>query len=405
LADVSPKSPTLVVLLLLYAAFVSLGLPDGILGAAWPAMRAGFGAPLNGNWPLLTLATCGGTLSSFLSGLLLRRLGVRRVLLFTTFLTGSVILGYAASPTLAVLTGLAFFLGLGNGAIDAGLNHFAANHLSTRHMNWLHASWGVGMSLGSLMISGVLAAQGSWRFAYLIVGLLQLSLGVAFLLGFPALLSLGTAPEAKGPAAHPGFSSTFALPAAWASMASFFTYCGLECATGLWIASALHDGRQWSMQASSLMATVYWGSLTIGRFLIGTISQRTTPIRLIRGSLVFAIAGTSLVALSSALTSRPTVAGLMTATGLLITGFGLSPIFPMLMHDTPRCVGKGHALNLIGFQAAVGNLGYTLIPIAVGTLMGLYSTEWLGPMLFGLAIALLALVAVRERYAVAEVTH
>lgn len=396
-----PRPQTLTVLLF-YAAFISLGLPDGILGAAWPAMRTGFAAPLNGNWLMLVLGTCGGTLSSFMSGLLLRRLGVRTLLLLTTAMTGLIILGYAASPTLEVLTGLGFFLGLGNGAIDSGLNHFAANNLSTRHMNWLHASWGVGVSLGTLLVSGVLATHGSWRFAYVTVGLLQLSLGATFLFGFPLQSTSRTASGTAAPLEHPKYSSTLALPAAWASMAFFFAYCGLECGTGLWLASALHDGRNWSMQTSSLMVTVYWGSLTVGRFLIGTISHRTTPLRLIRASLVGVIAGTSFIALSSALSAQPTSAGLLTATGLLVTGLSLSPIFPMLMHDTPRCVGERHALNLIGFQAAIGNLGYALLPIAMGTIMRFYSTEWLGPMLLSLAVVLQALVVVREHYVLLE---
>ncbi len=391
------KSLSIFVLLLIYAAFVSLGLPDGIIGAAWPQMRAHFGVELNDNWPMLTLATSGGLVSSFFSGLALRRLGVSKVLVLTAFLTAFVILGYALSGTFAAMIGLAFFHGLGNGAIDAGLNNFVANNLSSRHMNWLHAFWGVGISLGTLIVSGVLALDATWRSAYLVVGLLQLTLGVAF------LLSRRVLPESSTPAAeqrgeHPAFLATLGLPAAWASMASFFVYCGLEYGTGLWIASALHDGRGWSMQAAGLMVTLYWSSLTVGRFLIGTVSQRTTPIRIVRGAVLGVAGGSSLIALSSLIAGTST-AGLLTAIGLLLTGLGLSPIFPMLMHDTPRCVGQGHALNLIGFQTGAGSLGFTILPIVMGTLMRTYSTEWLGSMLFALAMILFGLVVVREGYA------
>jgi fucose permease len=388
---------TAAVIWLVYAAFISLGLPDGILGAAWPQMRVHFDAHLNDNWPMLSLATCGGMLSSFTSGLLLRRIGIKGVLLVTTFLTVTVILGYAASPSLTVLTALSFFLGLSNGAVDAGLNHFAANHLSSRHMNWLHASWGVGVSLGTVVVSGALVAQRTWRSAYVVVAALQLCLGIAFLRRFPTLRESTRERDAPGKATHPPFLSTLALPTSWSSMVTFFVYGGVECGTGLWIASLLHDGRHWSMKAASLMVTVYWGSLTVGRFLIGTVSQRTTPLSLVRSSLRGVVLGTTLIALSSAFAAHPTLAGLLTAGGLLVTGFGLSPIFPMLMHDTPRSVGTPHALNLIGFQAATGALGYTLLPIVMGTVMRLHTTEWLGSMLFGLTLVLVGVVSLRER--------
>jgi MFS family permease len=138
---VTSSSVRLGVLLLVYVAFVSLGLPDGVLGAAWPQMRAELGVGLNQNWRMLALGTCGSVVSSFLSGVALRRWGVGWVLVVTTFVTALAILSYSRSATFALLTALAFLLGLGNGAIDAGLNHFVASNLSSRHMSWLHGFW------------------------------------------------------------------------------------------------------------------------------------------------------------------------------------------------------------------------------------------------------------------------
>jgi len=394
---VTAKALSVFVLLLIYAAFVSLGLPDGILGAAWPQMRTEFGVALNDNWLMLTLGTAGGLFSSFMSGLGLRHLGVGRVLVLTTILTGCVIVGYALSPSYAVVTGLAFLLGLGNGSIDTGLNHFVASNLSSRHMNWLHAFWGVGISLGTLIVSGVLAVEGTWRNAYFVVGAIQLSLAIAFLVGFRSLPKADTTESARDQRVeHPGFRATLALPASWASMAAFFVYCGLECATGLWIASVLHDGRGWSMQAAGLMVTIFWSSLTVGRFLMGVVSGRTTPAKIVQGATLGVICGTALIAASSAV-SGSTIGGLVTAFGLLLTGLCLSPIFPMLMHDTPRCVGKEHSVNLIGFQAGSGTLGFAILPIVIGTVLRLYSTEWLGSLLTGLAVTLFALLVLRER--------
>ena len=369
-----------------------MGLPDGILGAAWPQMRTELGVGLNDNWRMLALGTCGSALSSFSSGLALRRFGVGRVLVATTFVTALAILGYAHSATLTLITVLAFALGLGNGAIDAGLNSFVASNLSSRHMSWLHACWGVGVSFGTLIVSGILATGGTWRGAYLAIGIVQLTLAFAFVSQLRQLPQ-ATRGSADGEASdHPSIGATLKLRASWVSMGAFFAYCGLECSAGLWIASALHDGRGWTTAAAGLMATLFWASLTLGRFLIGAISQRFQAIRIVKAAAFGALVGSLLIATSSTLGQHQTAAGVITATGLLIAGFSLSPIYPMLMHDTVRRVGAGHATNLIGFQGGVGQLGFALIPAAVGALLQAQSTEWLGAVLTALAITLLALV-------------
>ncbi len=396
----SVKHPSygLVALLLIYAAFISLGLPDGILGAAWPQMRAQFAVSLNDNWPMLVLGVCGGLVSSVLSGPVLRWLGVSRVLVCTTLLTASVILGYAFANSFAVITALAFFLGLGNGAVDAGLNNLVANHLSSRHMSWLHAFWGVGVSLGTLLVSGVFAAKGSWQTAYLAVGLIQSALGVAFVFHHRLLREPPASADGGARREHALLRSTFGLPAGWASLGVFFVYGGLEASAGLWIASVLHDARGWSMEWAGLMATVYWASLTVGRFLTGTVSHWTTPFRIVRLALVGVIIGTSLIALSSATAiAASRLTGALTACGLLVTGLSLSPIFPMLMHDTPRCVGRAHSMNLIGMQSGAGSLGCAVVPSCVGTALRFGSAEWLGGMLLTLACATFGLLMIRER--------
>jgi fucose permease len=396
---VTSSSVRIGVLLLVYAAFVSLGLPDGILGAAWPQMRAELSVGLNGNWRMLALGTCGSALSSFLSGLGLRRWGVGRVLVITTLATALAIFGYSLSATFALITALAFVLGLGNGAIDAGLNDFVASNLSSRHMSWLHGFWGVGVSLGTLTVSGVIAAGGTWRSAYLAVGSVQLALALAFAANLRLLPRAARRAADEQQPEHPSFGCTLRLRAAWASMAAFFVYCGLECSAGLWIASVLHDGRGWTTSAAGLMATLFWASLTLGRFLIGTISQRLQAIHILRAAVAGAIVGTLLIAASSVVAQREAAAGLLTAAGLLLAGFSLAPMYPMLMHDTVRCVGSGHATNLIGFQGGVGQLGFMLIPAGIGALLQNGSTEWLGALLASLAIGLLGLLALRERVA------
>jgi fucose permease len=398
---VSSSSLRRVVLLLIYAAFVSMGLPDGILGAAWPQMRGELSVGLDDNWPMLVLGTCGAAVSSFTSGLALRRFGIGRVLVFTALLTGLVIWGYSLSVNFETITVLALFLGLGNGAIDAGLNHFVATNLSSRHMSWLHASWGVGVSLGTLIVSGVFATGGTWRGAYMAVGSIQLMLALAFVVNLHSLPSTTSRVHDSTSPHAPSLRATLGLGRSWTSMAAFFTYCGLECSAGLWITSVLHDGRGWSMQAAGLMTTLYWASLTMGRFVTGSLSQRVTAFSIVRVGLVGALLGTTLIAWSS-FAIEPSaesnaLLGFTTALGLLILGFSLSPIYPMLMHDTPRAVGSGHAVNLIGFQGGAGQVGFTIVPIVIGTLLRVHSTAWLGALLTLLAVTLITLLALRER--------
>lgn len=392
----STSAPRLLVLLLIYAAFVSMGLPDGMLGAAWPSMRPELGVSLDDNWLMLLLGTCGAALSSFSSGIAVRTFGMGRVLVATTTLTALVICGYALSPNLGLITLLAFFLGLGNGSIDAGLNHFVASTLSSRHMSWLHAFWGVGVSLGTLGITVAFAAGGTWRTAYAAVGLVQFCLGLAFVLNLKRLPAVPRAvndPKTNAPYAR----ATFGLRVTWLSMAAFFTYCGLECSAGLWIASVLYDGRGFSLEAVASMTTLYWASLTVGRFAIGMIATRVPAIRLVRLGVGGAILGTLFIAGSGTAAVPPALSGFITALGLLLTGLSLSPIYPMLMHDTPRVVGASHALNLIGYQGGAGQIGFTLVPIAIGALLSNYSTAWLGPLLAALAVILLSLILLRER--------
>jgi fucose permease len=398
-AIVTSSSVGIGVLVLVYAAFVSMGLPDGILGTAWPQMRAELGLGLNDNWRMLALGTCGSALSSFASGIALRRWGVGRVLMTTTVVTAAAILGYACSATFAWITALAFLLGLGNGAIDAGLNGFAASRLSTRHMSWLHGFWGVGVSLGTLTVSGTLAAGGTWRSAYLAVAVAQLALALAFASKLRLLPRVIPRAQHHGSPEHASLRETLGLRPAWVSIGVFFVYCGLECGAGLWIASVLHDGRGWPTASAGLMATLFWASLTLGRFLIGALAQRWAAIHIARTAATGALVGSLLVTVSSLIAHQAVAAGALTASGLLLTGLSLSPIYPMLMHDTARCVGSDHATNLIGVQGAAGQLGFALLPAGIGAVLQAQSTEWLGALLATLAATLLALLALREHLA------
>ncbi len=392
----------LLVLLLTYAAYISLGLPDGLMGAAWPQMRADLEVSLNANWPIYISGLIGGLLSGIFAGAILRRVTVGQLLLATTILTCTSIAGCGLSPWYWPIVGIGFLLGLGNSAIDVGMNHFVATHFSSRHMNWLHACWGVGVSTGTLIISGVANLGGSWRTACLVIATLQALLALTFLFTQKLWNSPPTEPAHDAPAPvddGPPASTLQSLrqSISWISLACFFLYCGIEFSSGVWTTSLLQSGRAWQADRAALMVTLYWASLTVGRFMIGIISNRLRPIRILRIAISGAIIGTVLISLSS-IVSHPLISGGLTAVGLLLTGLSLAPIYPTMMHDTPACVGRRHGVNLIGLQAAAANVGLTMVPGILGTFMKHSSLEYLGPCLVLMACALLFMVNMRERH-------
>jgi len=394
----------LLLLALTYVAFVSLGLPDGILGAAWPQLRAEFGVPLNANWPIYILGLCGGLISSLSSGALMRRMRAGSILLWTTLLTSISMALCGLAPVFSIIIAIAFILGLGNGAVDATLNHHAATHLSSRHMNWLHGFWGVGVSLGTLMTSAVYAAGGDWRAACLTVAATQGAFAVLFLV---MLRAWDAAPEPgciqesttdTHSEAAPRVRDTLRLPAAWVSMAAFFLYCGVEFGTGVWTTSLLQDGRGWHPDSAALCVSLFWGSLTVGRFAAGTVSNRLGTSRILRIALTGLLCGTGMLGLSSLLPSGA-AAGVSTIAGLLLTGLSLAPIYPTMMHNTPAYVGKGHSVNLIGMQAAAANVGLTTLPGLLGSFMRVTSINLLGWCLLAGACGLGLLLRLRSRHA------
>jgi fucose permease len=399
----SPKAKSgLLLLLLTYAAYISLGLPDGLMGAAWPQMRSDLGVSLNANWPIYISGLMGGLLSGIFAGAILCRISVGQLLLLTTVITSASIAGCGLCPWYWPIVGIGFLLGLGNSAIDVGLNHFVATHFTSRHMNWLHACWGVGVSTGTLIISGVANLGSSWRTACLLIASLQGLLALTFLFSQKLWNSPPTLASPEGQTRIDNDTPAPTLqslrqPISWISLGCFFLYCGVEFSSGVWTTSLLQSGRGWHADRAALMVTLYWASLTVGRFMIGIISNRLRPIRILRLAISGAIVGTLLISLSSVV-SHTLSSGLLTAAGLLLMGFSLAPIYPTMMHDTPACVGRSHAVNLIGLQAAAANVGLTMVPGILGTFMKHSSLEYLGPCLVFMACALLFMVHLREKH-------
>jgi fucose permease len=369
-----------------YAAFVSLGLPDGLTGVGWPSIRQSFGLPIDALGAMLVLFTAGYLTSSTLSGRLLDRLGVGMLLVLSCVFTAASLLVYGIAPAWWLLVGFALISGLGAGAIDAGLNTYAAGHFDARTVNWLHACFGVGSAAGPIIMTSVLASGHSWRLGYLIVGCAQLGLASCFALTRASWLA-GPADASPAPVRSAPARATLRLPAAWLGIALFFVYTGIEVSAGQWMFSLLTEARGVSTAVAGTCVSMYWASLTAGRVLFGIIAPRVALERALFLCMVAIALGAALVWVNAAAWA--------TFAGFGLMGLCLAPVFPSLISTTPRRIGAEHVANAVGFQVAAAALGGGAMPGLVGVAAQRLSLEVLGPALLVGSLALLGLFAAR----------
>jgi fucose permease len=388
-----------------YLSFIGLGMSGAMLGVAWPSMRETFSLPLDRLGILLVAGMIGGLVASSFSGPLISRIGVGRLLLISAILKVVGLFGYSVAPAWWVIVPLGLANGLGNGVVDAGLNtYFAANH-STKLMNWLHACFGVGATLGPIVMRASLVVGGSWRWGYVAAGLLNAAFAVCFWLtrnrwtlaaSDDAAPSTEAAPpgEAVSPLETKGVRAvdTLKLPLVWVGVVLFFLFTGVENTTGQWSYSLLTEVRSVVPDVAAFWASAYWGSLTVGRILIGFVTDRLG----IERSLRLAMLGTVIAA---ALIWWNAVA-LFGFLGLALMGLSVSPLFPLSVSATPKRVGARHAANAIGFQIALGGLGFSLWPSLAGVLAERMGLEIIGPFLLLTAVVMFLLheVAARRKF-------
>jgi fucose permease len=380
-------------IILAYIAFIALGMPDGLLGVAWPSIRGGFSIPLDAMGLLLIMSTTGYLVSSFSSGKIIAWLGVGRVLVLSCALTGMALIGYTLVPEWWMMVLLGIAAGLGAGAIDAGLNTYVATHFGEGLMQWLHASYGIGVTLGPIIMTFALTTQNSWRLGYRIVGGFQILLAVCFILTLPLWMQ-NDKPAATGqPQKLTDFKTplleTLQHPQVWLSMLLFFLYTGAEVSLGAWSYTLLTEARGIPTRSAGLWAGSYWGMFTIGRVLAGVYAKRIGVSKLVFGSLAGALTGALL------LWWNPVEWVNLLAVALI--GFSIAPVFPALISGTSQRVGARFAANTIGMQMAAGGLGGALITGLLGVLARRVSLEVIPIYLIILFTALLALHWMAER--------
>lgn len=371
-----------ILLVVIYLAFVSLGLPDGVLGLAWPSMRASLGQPLEAlGLVTLILAGC-SAISGFVSGRVLSRFGTGPVTFVSALMTGLSLLGLSLVPSFPLMVALAFPLGLGAGSVDAGLNHYVADHYSSKHMNWLHACWGIGATLGPVIMGSRLASGGGWSQGYLTLSLCQLALACIL------LISLGLW-KSQGPAKHdPEKIVAGGRPDTprWAPILAAFLfalYVAMEMGTGMWAASILIESRHFDAGMAGLAITVFYGSIMGGRVLIGFVSEKIGNRRLIRTGLSVALIGIALLIISG-----PHALAIV---GLVLLGLGCAPIYPGMMHETPRRFDPETTRKVIGWQVAAANIGGAIIPAVFGVLAARFGLETVFPTIAGFIVLMLVL--------------
>ena len=347
-----------VLLIVIYAAFISLGLPDSLLGAAWPVMRLQIGAPLAFAGVISMIISGGTILSSLLSERLIRRLGTGVVTACSVALTAAALLGFSLSGAAWMLCLWAVPYGLGAGAVDAALNNYVALHYASRHMSWLHCFWGVGASIGPYIMSAWLTRSGSWQGGYRTIAGIQAALTAALFLTLPLWRGRDSAAEAAEQRRALGVRGALRVSGVPYILTAFFAYCGAESTTGLWASTFLTETRSIAPEAAAGFASLFYLGITFGRFLNGFVADRLGDRRMIR-------MGTCLMALGMGMLMLPGPAFLATA-GLLVIGLGCAPVYPSIIHATPDNFGRENSQAIIGIQMASAYLGSTLMPPLFG---------------------------------------
>ncbi|MBQ7932144.1 MAG: MFS transporter [Clostridia bacterium] len=345
---------------IIYLSFISLGLPDSLLGSAWPVMRVEFAAPLS-TAGMISMIICGGTIiSSLNSDRLTRKFSAGIVTACSVAMTCIALFGFSISNSVIMLCLWAIPYGLGAGAVDAALNNYVALHFSARHMSWLHAFWGVGAFIGPYIMSACLADGNRWRGGYSSVSLIQLVLTIVLFVTLPVwkLKSSAQTEENTVHAVPLGVAGALQIRGVPYMLTAFFAYCALEATAGLWASSYLVEYRAMDTESAARFASLFCLGMTGGRFLNGFIADRVGDRRLIRIGTIVMIGGMCLVMIP--------IADSFALAGLIVIGIGCAPVYPSIIHATPDNFGRENSQAIVGIQMASAYVGSTFIPPLFG---------------------------------------
>lgn len=378
---------TVILLVIIYLAFISLGLPDSILGVTIPAMQADWGIPLASGGFLSMFIVCGTIVSSFFSEIIINKIGTGKIVFLSCLTTGFALLGFSLVPSFYWLILFAIPLGLGGGTVDVALNNYVALHFKAHHMNWLHSFWGVGATIGPVIMSWNLVNK-NWQLGYRSISFIQLTLAIVLLVTIPIWKkhkALNSKEVKDAPDVEKNNSgNVFNIPGIRYAMVTMLLYCSLELGTGLWGSSFLIGVKGFSLDSAARFVAIYYAGITIGRFLSGFISFKLNNIQLVRYGALTSLIGIILLILPL---PKAIVGG-----GFILIGIGLAPIFPAMIHETPARFGKDLSQKIIGYQMGFAYTGSAGFPPLLGLLYQNISVRFF-PFTLLLLVILLILVS------------
>lgn len=376
-------------LALIYLAFISLGLPDALLGSAWPAMYPVLGVSVS-YAGIISMIIAGGTIvSSLNANRVIRKFGTGFVTAVSVLMTVVALFGFSISGAFWMLCLWAVPYGIGAGAVDAALNNFVALHYASRHMSWLHCFWGVGASIGPYIMSYSLTVKNSWESGYATVGIFQIVLTVILFLSLPIWNKQAKMKRETqmGESKHLKIHEALKIKGVKQVLVAFFAYCALETTAGLWASSylVLHQGIE--AKEAARWASLFYLGITFGRFLNGFVTDRLGNRNMIRIGLGIITVGLVAVVL-------PLQIGLVTLVGLVLIGIGCAPIYPCIIHETPKNFGAENSQAIIGIQMASAYTGSTFMPPIFGYLAS-FTTISLYPVYLSLFLVLMLIMTER----------
>ena len=382
-------------LALIYVSFISLGLPDSLLGSAWPQMQESLGVSLSLGGVISFLITASTILSSLMSHQVIQRFGTGAVTMCSVAMTALALFGFSLSNSFFALCLWAIPYGLGAGSVDAALNNFVALHRKAKHMSWLHCFWGIGATGGPYIMGLCLSRGMGWQAGYRTISFLQMALTLILLLSLP-LWKKQELPLSGGETVRPQtpqWGKLLKRPGVKAALTAFFFYSALELTTGLWGSSYMVAVRGISPETAAKWISLFYLGITAGRFFSGFLTLRFSDDAMVRLGEITAIVGILLILLP--------LHNLFLCLGLILTGLGCAPIYPSLLHATPQRFGKSLSQSLMGTQMAISYLGSTTMPPVSGFLsekisMGLY------PILLLVFALMLTILTEKGRHCTAE---
>ena len=343
---------------LIYLAFISLGLPDSLLGSGWPAMHAELNVPVS-YMGLVSMVISGGTIiSSLMSDRLTRKLGTKWVTVISVFLTVIALLGFSFSNKFAMLIAFAVPYGLGAGAIDAALNNYVAIHYKAKHMSWLHCFWGVGTII-SPFIMGYALKNAEWNSGYRTVGFIQLGIGLLLLITLP-VWRVNNKTDIKQQKSV-GLVDALKIKGVPFLLTGFFAYCAAEATAMHWASTYFAEVKGIAADRAANFASLFYIGITCGRFISGFITDKLGDRKMI-------VSGTCILICGIAALLLPTASYSVAAAAFVVIGLGCAPIYPCIIHSTPDNFGAENSGAIIGIQMASAYVGSTFIPPLFGLL-------------------------------------